>query len=468
VRVLNCDAAAVGFEGEIQVGDAPAASQKHFRVPVRYRILALLSALSFANYFLRNNISVALPSIGEAFKFSHAQIGWILGSFNVAYALFQIPGGVFGDVLGSRRALTLIAVSWGVLTALTGFVPHLMAASAGGALTAYMVIRFLMGMTNAPVFPLVSGTIGNWFPPGRWAFPNAVTQAGLTLAQAATGPLVTMLIIRIGVHGSFYVLAPLGVLAGSWWWWYGRDRPAQHHGVSREELAVIAAGRTHEQVDESSTGGWRKVIVQRDVLLLAASYFCMNYVFFIFSQWLFTYLVEARGFTLLESGFLYALPFVTGAVLALVGGITCDALCRRLGSVLGCRLPAVVGLVLVAILLMAGAHAPNPYVAVTLLALCFGFTQFTEPQFWAAATYVGGPHTPSATGVMNTGGNLAGFLAPVVGIVLDRFGWLPTLATGSVFAILAAVLWLFVRAQSTTHTANGELRGLWAGADKRS
>lgn len=123
---------------------------------------------------------------------------------------------------------------------------------------------------------------------------------------------------------------------------------------------------------------------------------------------------------------------------------------------------------LVAILLMAGAYAPNPSVAVTLLALCFGFTQFTEPQYWAAATYVGGPHTPSATGVMNTGGKLARFLAPVVGIVLDRFGWLPTLATGSVFAILAAVLWLFVRAQSTTHTANGELRGLWAGADKRS
>jgi cyanate permease len=59
---------------------------------------------------------------------------------------------------------------------------------------------------------------------------------------------------------------------------------------------------------------------------------------------------------------------------------------------------------------------------------------------------------------MNTGGNLAGFLAPVVGLVLDRFGWVPTLATGSVFAIVAAVLWLFVRAQSTTHAPGGELR----------
>jgi fucose permease len=155
-------------------------------------------------------------------------------------------------------------------------------------------------------------------------------------------------------------------------------------------------------------------------------------------------------------------------VLALVGGVTCDALCRRFGSVLGCRLPAVSGLTLVAVLLMAGAYAPNPYVAVTLLALCFGFTQFTEPQFWAAATYIGGPHTPSATGVMNTGGNIAGFLAPVVGFILDRFGWLPTLATGSVFALAAALLWLFVRAESTTRAADGEVRGSLAGADEHS
>jgi ACS family glucarate transporter-like MFS transporter len=417
-------------------------------VPVRFRILALLTGLSFANYFLRNNISVAQPSIQEAFHFTHTDFGWIFGSFNVAYALFQIPGGVFGDVLGSRRALTLIAVSWGVLTLLTGFVPHIMGTSATGALIAYAVVRFFVGVTNAPVFPLVSGTIGNWFPPGSWAFPNAVTQAGLTLAQAATGPLVTLLIIHLGVHQSFYVLAPLGVIAGAAWWWYGRDRPAQHPDITAEELKLIVAGRDPELDAHAEKGGWKKVLLQRDVLLLAASYFSMNFVFFIFSQWLFTYLVEERGFTLLESGFLYALPFVAGAVLALVGGAVCDRLCKSIGSVLGCRVPAVTGLLLVAVLLLAGAYAPNPYVAVTLLALCFGFTQFTEPQFWAAATYVGGPHTPSATGVMNMGGNIAGFLAPVVGFVLDHFGWLPTFATGSVFAVIAATLWLFIRAEA--------------------
>src|SRR5258708_38335123 len=105
-------------------------------VPVRLRILALLFLLTFVNYLLRNNLSVAIESIQEEFHFSTQDVGWILGSFNLSYAIFQVPGGLLGDWLGPLRALAIVSVSWGVLTLLTGFVPHLLAASAGGAVVA--------------------------------------------------------------------------------------------------------------------------------------------------------------------------------------------------------------------------------------------------------------------------------------------------------------------------------------------
>ena len=81
-------------------------------MPVRFRILAVLIALSFINYLLRNNISVAIPSIREEFGFTSTEIGWILGSFNLTYTLFQIPGGIFGETIGHRRALAIIAITW--------------------------------------------------------------------------------------------------------------------------------------------------------------------------------------------------------------------------------------------------------------------------------------------------------------------------------------------------------------------
>ncbi|MBF8293106.1 MAG: hypothetical protein HW392_1933 [Steroidobacteraceae bacterium] len=416
-------------------------------MPVRYRILVVLIALSFINYLLRNNISVAIPSIRQEFDFSSAEIGWILGSFNVSYTLFQIPGGVFGEHYGPRRALAIIAVTWGVLTLLTGFAPALMAASATGAMVSLIVVRFLMGIANAPIFPVMTGSIARWFPAGGWAFPNSLSSVGLTLGQAAIGPIVTLLIIRYGWRESFYVLAPLGFLVGAWWYWYGRDRPDEHWAITQNEFELINRDRDPAATNAVAPGSWREVLFRRDVLLLAASYFCMNVVFYMFAQWLFTYLVEERGFTLLESGFLYALPFATGAALAAAGGFFCDALCRRIGARWGCRLPAMTGLILVAVFLLAGVYAINPYMAVGLLSLCFGFTQFTEGAFAAASTYTGGPHAATAYGVVNTGGNAAGFLAPVIGIMLDRFGWLPTLASGSVFAVTGAALWLFIDVQ---------------------
>jgi ACS family glucarate transporter-like MFS transporter len=427
-------------------------------IQVRYRILGVLFVLCFVNYLLRNNFSIAIPNIQKEFGFDNEDIGWILGSFNLSYALLQIPGGIFGQFFGPRRALTWLAVSWGVLTIFTGFAPSLLAASAAGAMTSLIVIRFLLGATNAPLFPVTAGAFANWFPPGRWAFPNSFLSVGLTLGQAVIGPLVTFLIVKYGWRESFYLMSPVGFLIAAWWYWYGRDRPGQHPRITPEEVQLIEGGRGEATAEQK--GGWRRMLLNRDMLLLAGAYFCMNYVFYIFANWLVTYLVQARGLPLPESGgWLYSLPFVTGAALAAIGGLVCDALCVRIGPKWGCRLPAVSGMLLVAIFLIAGAYADNPYVAIGLLSLCFGFTQFTEGAFWAASTYIAGPNTTAATGVLNTGGNAAGFLAPLVGWMSIELGWIPTIASGSIFALVSAGLWLMVRIEhkpasgGTSHVA---------------
>jgi MFS family permease len=216
---------------------------------VRYRILGVLFVLSFVNYLLRNNLSIAIPSIQEEFSFSNAELGWILGSFNFSYALLQIPGGIFGQIYGPRRALTFMALSWGVLTFLTGFVPALMAASATGAMVSLLVIRVFLGATNAPLFPITAGAFANWFPAGRWAFPNAALSVGLVLGQAAIGPIVTALIVKYGWRESFYLFAPLGLLIGAWWYWYGRDRPAQHPAITDEEVRLIEGDQPSREPD---------------------------------------------------------------------------------------------------------------------------------------------------------------------------------------------------------------------------
>jgi ACS family glucarate transporter-like MFS transporter len=428
------------------------------RSQVRWVILALLFAASFVAYLLRTNMSIAGEKMMADLGLSKIQLGLVLSAFAWGYALFQFPGGIFGDRMGPRRALTIIAILWGILTLLTGLVPGTGLASTAVILTALIGLRFVMGAVQAPLFPVgCGGAIGNWFPVSGWAFPNGLTSTGLTLGAAATAPLIAWLMETLGWRQSFVLTAPSAFLIAGVWWWYARDNPADHPRVSQKELELIDENRGSREPAADDKMAWKRVLKNRDILLLAASYFCMNYVFYIFFNWFFIYLVDVRGFEILKGGTFAAAPWMVGAVAASVGGLWCDRLCKRIGARWGCRIPGMVGLSLVAGLLFLGATARNPYLAVAFLALSFGCTQLTEGAFWAAAIFVSGKHASAATGVLNTGGNVVGGIgALLVPIMADAFGWVPALATGSVFALIGVGLWLFVRADRPMALSSGK------------
>jgi ACS family glucarate transporter-like MFS transporter len=412
---------------------------------IRWRILSILVFLSFIAYVLRTNMSVAGESMMRELGLSQVELGVILGAFAWGYALFQFPGGVLGDLAGGRRALTWIAIAWFGGTLLTGLIP---ARDLGGPftlVTALFGLRFLLGVVQAPIFPVLGGVVGEWFPVAGWGVPNALSSSGLTLGAAAAGPLIAWLAVRVGWRLSFILTAPLALVGAALWWWYARDRPSEHPAVGAAELALIDGDRPPPQ--ERDPGAWKLVIRDRNVLLLTASYFCMNYVFYIFFNWFFIYLVQVRGFGSLESGFLATAPWLAGAVGAAAGGLWCDRLSRSRGIRHGCRIPCLVALPAVAVLLVAGALAPDVRLALPLLALSFGCTQLTEGAYWSATTSIAGRHAYAACGVLNTGGNAVGGLGAIlVPLLAARFGWVLALSTGCLFALIGAALWLFIRA----------------------
>jgi len=411
---------------------------------VRWNILLVLITMAAIVYILRTNLSIAGDSMMADLGLTRVQLGMVLAAFSWGYSLFQIPGGVLGDIVGPRRALTWVALGCAVANLAVGFVPGPALGGASVVLVSLIAFRLLMGVVQAPTFPVFAGAVRNWFPVNGWAVPNGLGSTGLTLGGAATGPLIAWLVSEVGWRQSFILTAPLGLAMALLWWWYGRDFPTEHPGVGAAEIELIRSGRPAAAAEEA--GAWIQVLKDRNVLLLTLSYFCMNYVFWMFFSWFFIYLVQVRGFASLEGGFLSTLPWLVGAVGAAVGGFWCDAVARTRGIRIGCRLPALISLPLVAALGWAGAAAGNAYLAVALLSLCFGATQLTEGPYWSALTSVAGRHTAAASGVLNMGGTVVGgFAALLVPVIADRFGWIASLSTGSVMALLAALLWLVIR-----------------------
>src|SRR5262249_38848737 len=88
------------------------------RVP--YPALAWLCSLAFVLYIHRLCISKAAPQIEEELGISHTAMGFVFGAFTVAYGLFEVPTGRWGDRFGSRGVLTRIVLWWSAFTVLTG------------------------------------------------------------------------------------------------------------------------------------------------------------------------------------------------------------------------------------------------------------------------------------------------------------------------------------------------------------
>ncbi len=415
---------------------------------VRWRILVLLVFVGFVAYLLRANMSVAGEKMMSDLGLSQMQLGFVLAAFVWGYAIFQVPGGVFGDRMGARRAMTLALIAWGILNLLIALVPKRSAASPAMILGSLMGLRFLMGAAQAPLYPVTGGrTTCNWFPVGGWAFPSGLQNVGLTLGDAASGPVIAWLMLRVGWRQSFVVTAPLAFVLAGVWWWYVRDSPAEHAAVNSNELALINADRPPHAVVETDRAAWTLVLKDRDVLLLTLSYFCNNYVFFFFFNWLYIYLVDSRGFKILEGGFYAAAPWLTGTVTAVLGGLTSDRITRRFGIRWGARVPAIAGMIGAAGLIAAAARAHSPYVAVVLLSLCLGCQQFTDASYWAATISVAGRRASTACGLLNMGGSVVGVIgALLVPFTVKTLGWGAALATSSLFAIIAAVLWIWIRA----------------------
>ena len=98
----------------------------------------------------------------------------------------------------------------------------------------------------------------------------------------------------------------------------------------------------------------------RNVLLLTLSYLTMNYVFYLISNWAFLYLIQERHFSVLESGWLAAIPPLGAAFGAGVGGVLTGIACRRLGSVKGFRRVPLLALPAAGLLCCSSSAPPTP------------------------------------------------------------------------------------------------------------
>ena len=420
---------------------------------VRYAVLAFLAAMTFILYLDRSCINQAAPVIKRELGISETQKGLIFGAFSLAYALFEIPAGRWGDRYGSRRILTRIVLWWSVFTALTG---------ACGGFASLIVVRFLFGAGEAGALPNSARILRAWFPYASRGRAQGIVTTAMILGGAASYTASQWLIDRVGWRWSFAVFALVGVgWAVSFYVWF-RDDPVDHPQTNDSELSLITEGRMDRGAASAAHGPipWADVANCANVWLLSGAIIMMTAMSEFVSSWYPTYLQEARGVSQDLSARLTTLLLVPGAFAAFFGGWLTDWLVRKTGNRRwGRTAQAVVGCGIAAFGFVASIWTDSTVFAAGFISLVAFGVQLQLPAWWASATQVSGRHLGAIFGLMNMMGGLGRMLSQVfVGGFADwrkslgytgRAQWDPALYLYVVVALFGMVLWALVNPEKT-------------------
>ena len=398
----------------------------------RHRVVGLLCLLSLITYLDRVCISVAGPHMQQDLNIGPSGWGWVVGVFAIAYGLFEVPAGLWGDRAGARRVLTRIVASWSVFTALTGAVSNF------GAL---LLVRFLFGAGEAGAYPNVAASVSRWVPEARRARAFGFIWMSSQFGGAVAPFLVVPIQAHYGWRTSFFVFGLAGILWSLLWFCWYRDNPAEMRGIPAAELA----GLPHVSSREAIRTDWRGLLLSSDVRAIMGIGFCYVFAQYFFIAWLPTFLVRGRGFN--ENELIYSsAPFLLGALTNLLGGAAGDAATSRFGLKWGRRAVGVSGLALAAVCLGAVPFVENRLVLLMLLAFSYAGTTFQQSSVWAACVDVGGLQAGTVSALMNTMAQIGSFAMSIsFGGVVARWGsYNLALAPLAAMLIAGTGLWLLV------------------------
>ena len=407
---------------------------------VRHVILWLTVLAYMITYMDRVVISSTLPLIQQDLGIDNVTKGWILSSFRWAYAIFQVPGGWLGDLIGPRKALTLIVLWWSVFTSLTAL---------SWSAASMIVCRFLFGVGEAGAFPTATRALSRWMLPTERGYAQGVTHAGSRLGAAATPVLVVALMTAFGWRIPFVVFGVLGLGWAGLWYFYYRDDPGEHSSINRAELVRIREALGMRKPGAKTKVQWGLILASPTLWVLSIMYFCYAWCLVVYLDWLPTYLNEHRGVSLKQMGIYASLPLLAGTFGDLIGGWASDRIGVATGNLkLARRGVAIFGFLLAAGCILPATFAASPQACVAFSCVALFGLEFTVGVSWAIPLDIGGDSAGSVSAVMNTCGNIGGAISTLVlGYMVKDYGWDVPFLVAAGFCLLAALL--FTRIDAT-------------------
>ena len=374
----------------------------------RWGIGALLGVGVLINYIDRIGLSVAAPQIKELFQLTPVELGLLFSAFAWSYSILQIPVGMVLDRFGPTRVGRWGAFLWGVASTITAF-------SSGFA--GIFIARILLGVAEAPAFPVSSKATGYWFPRHERGLATAIFDAAAKFSNVIGVPLIAVTIVTFGWRWGFGITAILSFLYCIAFFFLYRDPSADTRLSKVEHDYIVQGGAAPEGVSEAGAFNMLGyLLTQTKVWGLTIGFAAYGYSFYLFLTWLPGYLVQTMHMSILKSAGFAAIPWAFATLTDLfVGGWLIDHLVSRGRDESKVRKAVLVVGMLFGLAVFGATQTVDPGWAIFWISIALGGLASAAPVGWSLPSLIapkGGAGTIG--GIMNFVNNLMGAAAPIV------------------------------------------------------
>ena len=410
------------------------------RTHVRFVVLFVVCLIYLITYLDRVNISIAAPLMMAEFGLNKVEWGLVLSVFSWTYAISQVPVGMLCDKYGARKTLSVIVTWWSFFTIATSWVWNT---------TSLVICRLLFGLGEGGAFPSATRALAHWIPATERGFAQGLTHGFSRLGGAVTPIIAAFIISHLGWRACFEIFSVLGFVWAIVWWFWFRDTPhdfKKNWGkINDAEIEFIQGGKVEAKAKPKLA--FKQLLKSKNAWFLCLSYPTYCYTVWIFMTWLPSYLVEARGFNLMEMGFFASIPLLAGTVGDTLGGLISDKIWKKThNGKLARRIVPMAGMLVAAAFMIPGAMTESAYMAVFFMACSLFGLEMAVGVYWATCLDIGNDYAGTISGFMNTIGNIGSALSPLVfGAVLQFTGsWIYPFCVAATILVIGALMWLKV------------------------
>ena len=376
------------------------------RKAYRHVVLPLFVVSTIA-YLDRVNISYAALTMNAQLGFEPSVFGIGAGIFFAGYFLFEIPGALVAERYGPRLWLARIMISWGLVSGLMAFMT-----------TAFQfyVLRFLLGAAEASLYPVIyASSIPRFFPAAERARAIAVLLTSLQVSGVIGAPLAGWLttVSLFGLEGwqvLFLIEAVPAVVFGVVVAFWMADSPQDARWLNADEKQHLARQYDEERAAQASARRYTVLESLRhpEVLKLCLTYFLWITGFWGFSYWTPTVLKELSGWSNAAIGRAIAVAMLLSLLASLYTGHSSSKRNEK-------RWHGALHMFLAAIGMAGCAYAKDPWLFCAFMVLAAVGTYAPMAVWWSyPTTFLSGMAAAGAVGLINSMGNLGGFVGPYV------------------------------------------------------